>query len=91
LVHFDGQVFGLLLERDGGDLFVLVVLLSRLVSILVEIYVLMMFRCGRHRSGLFLAPPCHHRAGGQNLFVHHKKSIYWIPILILTKISASQE
>jgi hypothetical protein len=51
-VQFVGQVFDLLLERDGGDLFVLVVLLSRLVSILVEIHVLMLFRCGRCRSGL---------------------------------------
>ena len=52
LVQFGGQVFDLLLERDGGDLFVLVVLRSRLVSRLVEIHGLMLFRCARRRSGL---------------------------------------
>ncbi len=47
LVQFDGQVFDLPLETDGGDLLVLFVFLSRLVSLLVEIHLLMLFRCGR--------------------------------------------
>jgi hypothetical protein len=44
-------------ERDGGDLFVMVVFHSLLVSLLVEIHVLMLFRCARADLALFLLRP----------------------------------
>jgi hypothetical protein len=57
LVEFGGQVFDLLLERDGGSFLVLLVVCVHLLSFLFEIHFLILFRCVRHRLNLVLALP----------------------------------